>query len=229
MSGKFSLEYLIYLFRCLEKHGSPENYFLFSQDGTSRIKVDYDESGTGRFRLEILHPISDARIDALVKAHSLDRAEYLNKVGSNPLVSTGSAVNAAHSMIFASPTLLNPDEAFELNFQSSLKVFLKTMANSQFPPSPLLNIPFVFVWGGYEFFRYKSFSGELNFNFHHFDLLEVGLLIINCFVFWALRTKKNTIPVFSEGTSSSFAAEKAATKSLIYLTVCLFILSAFTP
>lgn len=228
ISGKFTLEYLIYLFRCLQKHGSVGDRIAFSQNSIQKIEIHYDSELTGSFRILILKPLSTLQLDKIIKTHSLVKVENPNEELFKHTLRADSPVDVAHCMLFGSNTLLNSEDEFELDFEFAKDVFVRTSSKAQVIHPPLLNLLFVLVWQGYEFLRYKVDADRLSFDIGHIDAIEVGLFLVSGWIFWVHKVTKEKISVFREGTCSSFERNKAWTRGLITSTVFLAVFSTFT-
>ena len=234
LSGKFSLEYLVHLFECLENFGSPQDHLKFSQNAIERVEVSYRASEE-KFYIKILIPVSEAQLASIMKTHSLKRVKGTNKAIDNQTLSSDFFVNVARAMMFGSNTILDANEEFELDFKSAKRVFAKSEIGSQIEYPPLLNIALIVVWIGYEFVKFIFFNDSLHFDIRNVDLIEGFLFAINCFFFWGLKpNKKRTlagfddIPVFREGTTDSFILNKTATRGAINVMIILMIVSVFT-
>lgn len=228
ISGKFTLEYLIYLFRCLQRHGSVGDRIRFSQDSIQKIEIAYDSELTGSYRIFILKPLSAIQLDKLIGTHKLAKVGNPNEELFKHTLRADSAVDVAHCMLFGANTLLNSEDEVELDFEFAKDVFVRTSSKAKVIHAPLLNLLLVLVWQGYEFLRYKLDAERLSFDISHIDAIEVGLFLLNGWLFWALKVTKEQIPVFREGTCSSFERNKAWTRSLITSAVLLAIFSTFT-
>lgn len=228
VSGKFSLEYLIYIFRCLQLHGSIGDSLKFSQNDTQRLEVEYDPDRTGRFKIKVVNRLSAIELNELTASHSLDEIKNSNEEPFKHVLCADNARVVANSLILGSNTLFNVEEAFELDFESARDVFFKTSSEAQIIHPPVLSSILILIWGGYEFFRYVWVTDKFSFNVSFVDTIELGLFLVNAWVFWAHKMNKQHIPVFREGTCPKFELHKSLTKSLITSMFFLAILSSFT-
>jgi len=226
LSGEFTLEYLIHLFRCLKRYGSAGDRVLLSQGDIQEVEVIHDVNGS--LSIKIFNPISASKLDALTQIHSLNKEENSKELKHRQVLSSTSGLNVAHSLVFGATTLFNSTEEFEIDYQYAEDVFQRAIRKSQFVFAPILNMLFVLLWAAYEFIRYEFFASELSFALSNFDFIEVGFFLINGLVFWASKDDKDDIPVFREKTSSRCELHRSAKKGLINMTIVFLFVSVFT-
>ena len=226
MYGKYSYEYFVHLFRCLQKYGSSEDHFIFYKDAEQRIKVSHDERSS-LLRIEVLVPMSKDRLQSVVTSHNLNLCQKLKSDEFHHAYTSSNCVDIAGALMLGDESLLNQEDLIGLESKNAKGVFAKSMDGSQFVVPPFLSIGIAIVWGGHELVRF-ILSDMTSFSLRNFDLVEWVLFLISCYFYSALRVNKSHIPIFREGSCQTFLAWSAAIRGLKYWLFILVGISLIT-